>query len=71
MKATCKNDRGLLRLEPRDSLGRHGKGPTMAGGATAPELVAAGFNADALASLGGAYLNPDESERASGNHDVY
>jgi hypothetical protein len=55
MKATCRNDRSLLRLNPRDSLGRHGKGPPMA---TAPELVGAVFSADALASLGGAYLNP-------------
>jgi nitronate monooxygenase len=36
----------------------------MAGGITTPELVAAVSNAGALGSLGAAYLNPDEIQRA-------
>jgi hypothetical protein len=50
MKATCKNDRSLLRLDPRDSLGGRGKGPLpMAGRCDGSRTSRRGFNADALA----------------------
>ena len=49
MKARCKNDRSLLLLDPRDSLGRRGKGPLpMAGRCDGSRTCRRGFNADAF-----------------------